>query len=477
MSIFVASLWVLVVICVVLFLYTRSDTTASGDASFRSFQLTYLVVYMLAMAGDWLQGPHVYALYQHYGMSTHDIEVLFVAGFGASMIFGTVVGSFADKYGRRANCILYGVLYGMACVTKHFGNFWILMIGRLLGGTATSILYSAFESWLVYEHNKRGFSQDLLGTLFSHATLGNSLVAILAGFVAQFFADSFGFVAPFDVSLTVLAIMCVVIIFTWSENYGDSAVNVRTSFVSAIKSIKSDRKILCLGVIQSLFEGSMYTFVLEWTPALTPVATTASSVASRRLLEEEDVTVEGHRGAIPHGYIFAAFMIAIMIGSSLFKILCRWTSIESFMRPVLFISAVALCTPIVCPGNQLVIFIGFLVFEVCVGLFWPSLGTMRGKYVPEETRATIMNCFRIPLNLIVVIILVQNLRMDLIFKCCVMFLLCACLSQHVLYRDSLNVSKALPETSGEGSRQDAGKMPLIKEDLVEANGNEDDDQN
>ena len=30
-----------------------------------------------------------------------------------------------------------------------------------------------------------------------------------------------------------------------------------------------DRKVLCLGLIQSLFEGAMYMFVLEWTPALT----------------------------------------------------------------------------------------------------------------------------------------------------------------------------------------------------------------
>lgn len=49
------------------------------------------------IAGDWLQGPYVYALYADYNMSKHDIEVLFVAGFGSSMIFGTVVGSFADK--------------------------------------------------------------------------------------------------------------------------------------------------------------------------------------------------------------------------------------------------------------------------------------------------------------------------------------------------------------------------------------------
>ncbi len=47
--------------------------------------------------GDWLQGPHVYALYQSYNMTKHEIEILFIAGFGSSMLFGTIVGSFADK--------------------------------------------------------------------------------------------------------------------------------------------------------------------------------------------------------------------------------------------------------------------------------------------------------------------------------------------------------------------------------------------
>ena len=48
-------------------------------------------------AGDWLQGPYVYALYQHYGFERGDIGRLFIAGFGSSMIFGTVVGALADK--------------------------------------------------------------------------------------------------------------------------------------------------------------------------------------------------------------------------------------------------------------------------------------------------------------------------------------------------------------------------------------------
>ena len=48
---------------------------------------------------------------------------------------------------------------------------------------------------------------------------------------------------------------------------------------------------------------------------------------------------------------------------------------------------------------------GFCVFEVCCGVYVPSLGTMRGKFVPEEVRSTIMNIFRIGLNLIVVLVL------------------------------------------------------------------------
>lgn len=48
-------------------------------------------------AGDWLQGPYVYHLYEHYGFSVRDIGRLFIAGFGSSAVLGTVVGALADK--------------------------------------------------------------------------------------------------------------------------------------------------------------------------------------------------------------------------------------------------------------------------------------------------------------------------------------------------------------------------------------------
>ena len=50
--------------------------------------------------------------------------------------------------------MLYCVTYGLSCVTKHWNSSRVLMVGRILGGIATSLLFTAFESWLVSEHNK-----------------------------------------------------------------------------------------------------------------------------------------------------------------------------------------------------------------------------------------------------------------------------------------------------------------------------------
>ena len=42
-----------------------------------------------------------------------------------------------------------------------------------------------------------------------------------------------------------------------------------TSLIKKIVFNLLDRKVFLLGIVQALFEASMYVFVLEWTPALT----------------------------------------------------------------------------------------------------------------------------------------------------------------------------------------------------------------
>jgi len=120
-----------------------------GQDRLARFQRLYLPGFLLAMLADWLQGPFVYALYQGYGIDREHNGYLFVGGFGASAIVGTVVGSFADRFGRRKFAILYCIIYFGHCATKHWGLFGVLMVGRILGGISTSLLFSVFDSWLV----------------------------------------------------------------------------------------------------------------------------------------------------------------------------------------------------------------------------------------------------------------------------------------------------------------------------------------
>jgi hypothetical protein len=68
------------------------------------------------------------------------------------MVFGTFVGSLADKLGRKRMALCFCIVYGASCATKLSPNFAILMVGRLLAGVATSLLFSVFEAWLVSEH-------------------------------------------------------------------------------------------------------------------------------------------------------------------------------------------------------------------------------------------------------------------------------------------------------------------------------------
>ena len=96
------------------------------------------------------------------------------------MVFGTFVGAAADRTGRKKAALTYVAAYSLGCFTKHSSSFSVLLVGRLLCGVATSLLYSAFESWLVAEHFRRGYDADLLGGTFAKAVfIGNGLVAIV----------------------------------------------------------------------------------------------------------------------------------------------------------------------------------------------------------------------------------------------------------------------------------------------------------
>lgn len=440
----------LAVICFLVVLKQRQTEKVTVTAEFRTFQRMFVSVYLLCVMADWMQGPYVYALYEYYGFDVGAIGRLFIWGFGSSMIFGTFIGGAADRFGRRLNCIVFGILYSASCITKHFNDYNVLLVGRLLGGIATSILYSAFETWMIHEHKRQGFPEEWMPNTFAIMSFGNGLVAIVAGVVASFAAGTWGFVAPFDVSLALLIVATITILVKWVENYGDASASSGgfDNFGQAWRVLVSNEKVLLLGIIQSCFEGAMFIFVFIWTPAL-----------------EGDLE-EGQ--SIPHGLIFACFMVCIMIGSNVFSSVIKTHSVENSARFVMLLAAFALAVPVMFKNHR-VNLVAFCVFEVCCGMYFPSLGTLRGRFIPEEVRATIMNVFRIGLNVIVVLVLanIEAMTQDAVFIMCSMLLCLACLAQHRLFAlSTTNASAEERSRQGLDAGEEVDSMLHSKEDVA-----------
>ncbi len=56
-----------------------------------------------------------------------------------------------------------------------------------------------------------------------------------------------------------------------------------------------------------------------------------------------------------------------------------------------------------------------LLFEFCIGAYYPAMGTVKGTIVPEDQRAAIYNVFRFPMNGLVLVSLIWNLPYGLSF--------------------------------------------------------------
>ena len=71
---------------------------------------------------------------------------------------------------------------------------------------------------------QRGYDEDWLGGIFSSAVfVGNGVMAIMSGLVAHTLVEgmALGPVAPFDAAHAVLLLGGIVILATWSENFGE----------------------------------------------------------------------------------------------------------------------------------------------------------------------------------------------------------------------------------------------------------------
>ena len=91
------------------------------------------------------------------------ISQLFLTGFASTALFGPLVGRLSDQYGRKLGTLAFCLLYSLGAASTKSPLLWVLLLGRVMSGIGTSLLFSAPEAWLVGEALEKKKGGDYLG--------------------------------------------------------------------------------------------------------------------------------------------------------------------------------------------------------------------------------------------------------------------------------------------------------------------------
>jgi MFS family permease len=112
-----------------------------------------------------LQGPYFYQVYASKPFNAAGsmtwVSRLFLTGFASTALFGPIVGRLCDSYGRKAGTLAFSLLYSLGAYSTKSNLLSVLLMGRVLGGIGTSLLFSAPEAWLVGEAGREGVESSL----------------------------------------------------------------------------------------------------------------------------------------------------------------------------------------------------------------------------------------------------------------------------------------------------------------------------
>ncbi|CAI6098920.1 unnamed protein product [Clonostachys chloroleuca] len=390
MDVYTPTLVVLLIILAVVFLRQKKPsspllliiTQVEGEKSntvgdeLVTFRARFLQIYSLAIAADWLQGSFTYSLYKNTHQVTETtIASLFITGFLSAGIGAFFAGTFADRFGRKRACLSYCFLYAVSCLLIMSPNLKTLFIGRAFSGLATTILFTAFEAWMIAECNRLGFGDDdgILNSIFGTMSVLNGFIAIACGLVSQLIVKlTSSEKSPFIASIICLVPVSYLISTSWVENYGP--------------------RIFTVTYVTTSLEGSMYIMVFSWAGILISADKTSNNSVS-----------------LPFGIIFASLMSSMTLGSYIFKIATRHdnhslqASSHAFQTTLSFAASGLLLA--VMFERAIFRFWALCLFELSLGIYFPAVAYVKSILVPEEHRAKIYGAMRVPLNAFVMFVL------------------------------------------------------------------------
>ena len=349
----------------------------------------YLLAYLLARAAMWAKAPYIYTLF----MSVHkfsfvEIGRLYLVDAVSALIFGPITGQLADKYGRKKFCRFYNYSVLINIILRLLGDRLTAYLAQIVTGFGSGLINTTFEAWVVSESDREfmGYSKEaerFRRKLFVKANLYDEIISILILIICAVVYSYLGIYAPFVISFTFSLLSLLVIAKNWKENALSKSETIMAQMKGALREFKKG-EVLGIGLIEGIVMACLNMFLFSWTPILK----------------------QSTSGGMNPGFIFTSMVLTMIVGTKLCKLLIVYLYCDYFISITgcLFLQGIFLILTYY-KDSFLERLIFLCAFDGLIGFYNPVNSVLKSKILVEKYRALLMNLFRVPLNIYVIIVL------------------------------------------------------------------------
>ena len=375
------------------------DKTLQNNVSYRqnleedknSLKARYLVAFVITRSAMWAKAPYLYTLFmtvQKFSFS--EIGILYFVDAVAALILGPITGQLADKYGRKFFCHCYNVSIIINLLLRMEGSRLLAYLAQVVTGFGAGLICTTFEAWVVSESEKvfQGYHNEaerFRKRLFKSSNVYDAVVSIITSIICAFIYSYFGIYAPFWISIGLSFLALVVIAFLWDENETQISKDIST-WDQIKEACKEFRKVdvLCVGLIEGIAMACLNIFLFSWTPILK----------------------QSTSGGMNPGFIFTSMVLTMIVGTKICKLLIVYLYCDYFISITgcLFLQGIFLILTYY-KDSFLERLIFLCAFDGLIGFYNPVNSVLKSKILVEKYRALLMNLFRVPLNIYVIIVL------------------------------------------------------------------------
>ena len=351
----------------------------------------YLSAYLLARAAMWAKAPYIYTLFMTvHKFSFVEIGRLYLVDAVSALIFGPITGQLADKNGRKKYCKFYNISVLINIILRIHGNHFCAYLAQIVTGFGSGLINTTFEAWVVSESEREfmGYCKEaerFRKKLFITANIYDEIISILILIICAIVYSYFGIYAPFLISFSFSLLSLLVVSLSWNEN--ELTISKKETIMEQIRGALGEFKkgeVLGIGLIEGIVFACLNMFLFSWTPILK----------------------QSTSGGMNPGFIFTSMVLMMIVGTKFCKLLIVYFYCDYFMSITgcLFFQGLFLFLTYY-RDSFLERLIFLCLFDGLIGFYNPVNSVLKSIILVEKYRALLMNLFRVPLNIYVIIVL------------------------------------------------------------------------